>query len=216
MRQTNANRQRTILPGRAAFTLVELLVVITIIGILIALLMPAVQQARESANRAQCANNLKQIGLALHTYHDSHKVFPPGYMIISHGWDQDDEFDEQWGWPVFLLPFMGNGDLYRDLDVMRYRLGEFFSKIADEDLEEQPRELALAKVPIKTFRCPSDSTEAILPSKHRYFGHGNGIDHLRKTLTLSGEYQPATSNYMGVAGYFRRAWDFPMQKRQTR
>ena len=91
---------------RAGFTLVELLVVITIIGILIALLLPAVQAAREAARRAQCTNNLKQIGLALHNFHEANGNFPPG---------QPDNDNHIFGWGAYLLPYLEQGTLYEKM-----------------------------------------------------------------------------------------------------
>jgi len=92
------------------FTLIELLVVIAIIAILIALLLPAVQQAREAARRTQCKNNLKQIGIAMHNYHDVYGQFPVGHMGAI-----DDTYgcnDDGLGWAVFLLPYMEQQNVY--------------------------------------------------------------------------------------------------------
>src|SRR3954447_14026210 len=95
---------------RRAFTLVEVLVVIAIIGILIALLLPAVQAARESARRMQCQNNLKQIGLALLNYESNHKNFPAGYIsdIDANGTDTG----PGWGWAALIVPQMEESGLY--------------------------------------------------------------------------------------------------------
>lgn len=92
--------------GRAlGFSLVELLVVIAVVAILIALLLPAVQRARESARRTRCSNNLKQIGVALHNYHDAHQMFPYGLYA-----------DDTFGWGVFILPMMDQANLYTEVD----------------------------------------------------------------------------------------------------
>ena len=100
---------------RTAFTLIELLVVIAIIAILIALLLPAVQQAREAARRTQCKNNLKQIGLAMHNYHDTFSVFPPG--IVNIRGCVPTNATHLWGGMTFLLPQMEQAPLYNSLNV---------------------------------------------------------------------------------------------------
>ncbi len=97
-----ASQQGEKVRARGAFTLVELLVVIAIIGILIALLLPAVQAAREAARRSQCTNSLKQISLALHNYHDVNKCFPPGVLPPSYG----QATLRQAGWLVRILPYL--------------------------------------------------------------------------------------------------------------
>jgi prepilin-type N-terminal cleavage/methylation domain-containing protein/prepilin-type processing-associated H-X9-DG protein len=105
------NPSRT--PRQRGFTLIELLVVITIIAILIALLLPAVQAAREAARRARCANNLKQIGLAINNYDGAVGGFPPGYVSLVPGHQPTDlEFGPGWGWGTMVLPFIEQTPLY--------------------------------------------------------------------------------------------------------
>src|SRR5258708_2555504 len=96
--------------SRRGFTLIELLVVIAVIGVLVGLLLPAVQQAREAARRMSCRNNLKQIGLALHNYHGSHNVFPPGY--VSNFDASGTDTGPGWGWAAMILPQMEQRPLF--------------------------------------------------------------------------------------------------------
>jgi prepilin-type N-terminal cleavage/methylation domain-containing protein/prepilin-type processing-associated H-X9-DG protein len=120
---------------RRGFTLIELLVVIAIIAILIGLLVPAVQKVREAAGRAQCQNNLKQIGLACHSYHDSHKALPSGYLATA----AYPSTSPGWGWAAFLLPHLEQSPLFRLLDF-------------NLPVETQPAIQTMLPV----FLCPSD------------------------------------------------------------
>ena len=128
---------------KRGFTLIELLVVIAIIAILIALLLPAVQQAREAARRSQCKNNLKQIGLALHNYHDTHRTFPPGYVE-----QETTDALGNWAWGAFILPFIDQASLYNTIGV-----GDGPSLAVA--LNTQSVQDAL-ETPMPAFRCPSD------------------------------------------------------------
>ena len=203
---------------RRGFTLIELLVVIAIIAVLIALLLPAVQQAREAARRTQCKNNLKQLGLALHNYADSHGMFPAGHMDtytdnVSAG------AHHQFSWLTALLPFIDRSTLYNQIDFN-----------ADPLLNAQvnPKFYAVGGVDIPAFICPSDpvgrNNSTFAPTNYLgsqgnlcdcrdqkcdgLFGHSSYtrlssiIDGLSQTIacgeTLKGDMNPATikDNYI--------------------
>src|SRR5438270_7532937 len=116
--------KRSLLKLRIGFTLIELLVVIAIIGVLIALLLPAVQKIREAANRTQCANNLKQIGLAVHNFHDTNGVFPTqgGWWSTGVAYDPSGapySYKYQTaGWAFQILPYIEQENLYKTSDLL--------------------------------------------------------------------------------------------------
>jgi prepilin-type N-terminal cleavage/methylation domain-containing protein len=130
--------------SRSAFTLVELLVVIAIIGILVALLLPAVQSAREAARRMQCQNNLKQLGLALHNYHDTMSAFPPSSVWADTGTISTNNNDKLGpSWVVLILPYIEQQNLYNSFKLS--------SPIPHTD-NAGPRSVRLT-----ALLCPSDS-----------------------------------------------------------
>lgn len=120
------------------FTLVELLVVIAIIGVLVALLLPAVQAAREAARRSSCSNNLKQLGIAIHNYHDTHLVLPPGWVTTLGT-----------GWSVYILPQIEQGPLHSTL-----RFNTTTSAASAWAVDGSPEETACGTY-INILRCPS-------------------------------------------------------------
>ncbi|UUO08615.1 DUF1559 domain-containing protein [Blastopirellula sp. J2-11] len=165
---------------RRGFTLVELLVVIAIIGVLVALLLPAVQQAREAARRISCNNNMKQLGLALHNYHDTFKAFPPGNMNKSGSTDDctPDGTQCQDGmapWTVLILPFIEQSALHDQFDFSQ----QFYWGFNDDYTNTNPScgtlndNFAVQTTSVGAFHCASDPLA--------------GADSL-------------TNNYMGVMG----------------
>ena len=135
---------------KRGFTLIELLVVIAIIAILIALLLPAVQQAREAARRSQCKNNLKQFGLALHNYHDTHGVFPQATFGSMYDSGAGTNAWRGFSAHTMLLPFLDQAPLYNQIN-----LNVMYSD--NNTANNDPTNLVLSRTKIPAFICPSDS-----------------------------------------------------------
>lgn len=136
-------KQSRQMPMRNGFTLIELLVVIAIIGILAALLLPAVQAARESARRTQCVNNLKQMGIAFQNYHDAMRRLPPGYVAAGLYIDGETDTSPGWGWAAFLLPNLEQN--------AAYQLANFNLPI------QHPANTVAVQTRVAPYICPSDS-----------------------------------------------------------
>jgi len=155
------------------FTLIELLVVIAIIAILIALLLPAVQQAREAARRTQCKNNLKQLGLAMHNYHDVYKCFPIGHQLAGPNIGG-------WTWSTALLPYIEQGPLYASFD--------FTLKARD------PANRQFMGSPLPAFLCPSDATK---PQTESHPDMRNGAYAMEEPGIAATSYLGTASSFNG-------------------
>jgi prepilin-type N-terminal cleavage/methylation domain-containing protein len=131
---------------RNAFTLIELLVVIAIIAVLIALLLPAVQKVREASNRSKCTNNLKQLALAVHSYHDAYGYVPPNAKSLAYSWATDSAAPgpNTWSWIARILPYIEQDNLAITYNIPMGTLGSAVAGI---------------QTVIPTLQCPSDGTE---------------------------------------------------------
>lgn len=168
-------------PQKSAFTLVELLVVIAIIGILVALLLPAIQAAREASRRSQCGNNLRQLAVGMQNYHDRLKSFPPGnlWYAPNHNWTDSNPGGQvigSFGWPAFLLPYIEQATLQSriNFDVQAYceSIGDYSGSTRTALGDVANKEAANSQPAV--FVCPS--AHRVRPeSQHKDYGMNGGL-----------------------------------------
>lgn len=140
--------------ARRGFTLIEVLVATAIVALLLALLLPAVQRARSAAARTRCGNNVQQITLSLHGYHDSHGALPPAFRTPNN-------FHAGWGWAAFLLPYVEQDALARQMNVTEATcFGGNVATCTPADVPGGRSQLALA-----VYRCPADNAPALNPAR---------------------------------------------------
>lgn len=187
-----ARRERKI----RAFTLIELLVVIAIIAILVSLLLPAVQQAREAARRTQCKNNLKQLGLAMHNYHDVYNTFPHNQNRWTNAYPGITPNQmPQWSWLVAILPYMEQKNLYESFDYgVNVADGNGGFVTGDRNHNGIGVNAALARTPIEGYLCPSS------PHPKIRAGQTNGGYRWNGTSDKGG------TDYVGNLGHFWGGW----------
>jgi prepilin-type N-terminal cleavage/methylation domain-containing protein len=160
------------------FTLIELLVVIAIIAILIALLLPAVQQAREAARRSDCKNRMKQLGLALHNYHDTHNTFPPGAVVqVNPASSCNTNGQRRAPWTVLILPYIDETPRYNNMDLS----GEFVCTNGDGAPPGSHVNRIEFLRPNSKFQCPSDPNSKSTENNCNYFGVMGGGPHALST-----------------------------------
>ncbi|WP_437200712.1 DUF1559 family PulG-like putative transporter [Planctomicrobium sp. SH664] len=171
-------------PRKSGFTLIELLVVIAIIAVLIALLLPAVQQARDAARRSQCKNNLKQIGLAIHNYHDAFDRVPIGYIDTATVTNAATE-DGGWSWAAQILPQLDQATVFNQFDFRFHPHGK---------LTNEEKNTVAGATSLGVFNCPSD----LKPPTRK-----SGSSDPTATSTANGVVEAAaTSSYVGNSGPF--------------